>query len=39
VGRARRRSPATAAEQALAPPEEERPADLFDAESDGEGFG
>jgi cell division septum initiation protein DivIVA len=38
VGRERLRSPVTAAEQALAPPEEERPADLFDAESPGEGF-
>jgi F0F1-type ATP synthase membrane subunit b/b' len=40
VGRERLRSPATAAEQALAPPEEEvRSADLFDGETDGEGFG
>jgi len=39
VGRERLRSPATAAEQALAPAEEAQPADLFDGESDGEGFG
>jgi F0F1-type ATP synthase membrane subunit b/b' len=38
IGRERLRSPATVAEQALAPSEEERNADLFDAE-DGEGFG
>lgn len=38
VGRERLRSPATVAEQALAPPAEERPSDLFDAEVEGEGF-
>jgi len=39
VGRERLRSPATAAEQALAPAEEAQRADLFDGETDGEGFG
>jgi F0F1-type ATP synthase membrane subunit b/b' len=38
IGRERLHSPATAAEQALAPPEEEPSADLFDAD-EGEGFG
>ncbi len=39
VGRERLRSPTTAAVQALSPPAEERSADLFDAEDQGEGFG
>jgi F0F1-type ATP synthase membrane subunit b/b' len=39
VGRERLRSPATAAEQALAPQEPEPRSDLFDAEIEGEGFG
>jgi hypothetical protein len=39
VGRERLRAPGTVADQALAPPEEERSSDLFDDESHGEGFG
>jgi F0F1-type ATP synthase membrane subunit b/b' len=39
VGRDRLRSPATVAEQELAPPDlEPEPSDLFDAEAGGEGF-
>ena len=39
VGRERLRAPGTVADQALAPPEEERSSDLFDDEANGEGFG
>jgi cell division septum initiation protein DivIVA len=39
VGRERLRSPVTAAEQALGGPAEQERGDLFDAETDGEGFG